>query len=113
MRLRLRRLLSRFESIHADIAAELALASSGMTRPFPCAIFLAYSNWAGLTGLGSMLPSRFTVGFLRCVFVEELAADRDRRLVAGRRLDALLPDEAVGKALHRRRWWICCGAVAD
>ena len=29
---------------HADMAAELALASSGMTRPFPCAIFLAYSN---------------------------------------------------------------------
>jgi len=26
------------------MAAELALASSGMTRPFPCAIFLAYSN---------------------------------------------------------------------
>src|SRR3954468_21200165 len=24
-----------------------------MTRPFPCAIFLAYSNWAGLTGLVS------------------------------------------------------------
>ena len=29
------------KSIHADIAAELALASSGMMRPFPCAIFLA------------------------------------------------------------------------
>jgi hypothetical protein len=28
----------RFESIQADIAAELALASSGMIRPFPCAI---------------------------------------------------------------------------
>ena len=54
---RLRRLLSRFESIHADIAAELALASSGMTRPFPRAIFLAYSNWAGLTGLGSSFPA--------------------------------------------------------
>src|SRR5262245_59707582 len=24
-----------------------------MTRPFPCAIFFEYSNWAGLTGLGS------------------------------------------------------------
>src|ERR1700738_2437411 len=31
---RLRRLRSRFESIHADMVAELALASSGMTRPF-------------------------------------------------------------------------------
>ena len=29
---------------------------------------------------------------------------RDRRLVAGRRLDTLLTDEAVGKTLHRRRW---------
>jgi hypothetical protein len=44
-------MLSRFESIHADIAAEIALASSGMARPFRCAIFLAYSNWAGLSGL--------------------------------------------------------------
>ena len=44
-------------SIHADMAAELALASSGMTRPFPCAIFFAYSNWAGLTGLGSCFPA--------------------------------------------------------
>src|SRR3954453_2779013 len=42
---------------HALHAVELALASSGMTRPFPCAIFLAYSNWAGLTGLGSCFPA--------------------------------------------------------
>jgi hypothetical protein len=27
-----------------------------MTTPFPCAIFLAYSNWAGLTGLGWSFP---------------------------------------------------------
>jgi hypothetical protein len=38
------------------MAAELALASSGMTRPFPSAIFVAYSNWAGLTGLDSSFP---------------------------------------------------------
>src|SRR5258708_4781454 len=44
LRPRLRRLLSRFESIHADMAAELAFASLGMMRPLPCAIFLAYSN---------------------------------------------------------------------
>ena len=50
MRLRLRRLLSRFESIHADRAAELALASSEMTTPFPRAIFVAYIICAGLTG---------------------------------------------------------------
>src|SRR5258708_30964191 len=46
------------------------------------------------------------------MFVEELAADRDRRFVAGRGLDALLPDEAVGKALHRGWWRIRSGAVA-
>src|SRR4051794_23245743 len=28
-----------------------------MTRPFPCAIFLAYSSWAGLTGLVSSFPA--------------------------------------------------------
>ena len=41
------------KSIHADMAAELALASSGMTTPFPSAIFLAYSNCPGLSGLGA------------------------------------------------------------
>src|SRR5215510_6100620 len=46
------------------MAAELALASSGMTRPFPCAIFLAYSNWAGLTGLGSCFPADSPSAFL-------------------------------------------------
>src|SRR3954462_1000182 len=44
--------------------AELALASSGITRPFPCAIFLAYSNWAGLTGLGSSFPGVSRSAFL-------------------------------------------------
>ena len=52
----LRRFALRFESIHADMAAELALASSGMTTPFPCAIFLAYNNYAGLTGLEPNFP---------------------------------------------------------
>jgi hypothetical protein len=64
LRLRPRRFLSRFESIQADMAAELALASPGMTRPFPCAIFLAYSNWAGLTGLGSCFPAVSPSAFL-------------------------------------------------
>ena len=47
---------SRFnsKSIHSDIAAELALASSGMTMPFRCAIFLAYNDCAGLTGFPSV-----------------------------------------------------------
>ena len=46
----------RFDAIHADTAAELALASSGMTMPFPCAIFWAYNICGGLTGLGSTFP---------------------------------------------------------
>ena len=41
------------------------------------------------------------------------AADRYRCLVAGRRLDALLPGETVGKTLHCRRWRIRSGTVAD
>ncbi len=56
LRLRARRFVSRFASIQADMAAELALASSGIMMPFPCAIFLAYNICAGLTGLGSSFP---------------------------------------------------------
>ena len=60
MRRRLRRFALRFESIQADMAAELALASSGMTTPVPCAIFLADNICAGLTGLeSSFSPSAF------------------------------------------------------
>src|ERR1700682_3774575 len=58
-------------------------------------------------------PSRFTIGFLGRVFAEKFAADRYRRLITGRWLDALLPAKAVGKALHRWRWWICACAVAN
>src|SRR5262245_37023582 len=39
------------------MAAELALASSGITRPFPCAILFAYSNCARLAGLSSCFPA--------------------------------------------------------
>jgi hypothetical protein len=46
------------------MAAELALASSEMMTPFPCAIFLAYSNCAGLTGLGSSFPAVSPLAFL-------------------------------------------------
>src|SRR3954471_9421580 len=84
-----------------------------MTRPFPCAIFLAYSNWAGLTGLGSSFPGVSPTAFLGACSLRNLRQIRDRRFVAGRRLDALLADEAVGKALHGRRWRIRCGAVID
>jgi transposase len=57
LRPRLRRFVPRFESIHADMAAELVLASSGMMTPFPCAIFLAYSICFGLAGLGVTFPA--------------------------------------------------------
>ena len=80
--------------------------------PFPCAIFLAYNICGGLTGLEFELPQRFTLDLIGRVFAEKFSADRYRRIVAGRRLDALLPDEAVGKALHRRRRPKCPGAVA-
>jgi len=40
------------------------------------------------------------------MFTEKFSADRYRRFVARQWLDALLPDEAVSKALHRRRWRI-------
>jgi hypothetical protein len=53
----LRRFVPWFELIHADIAAKLVFASSGMMRPFPCAIFFAYNNCAGLTGLGPSFPA--------------------------------------------------------
>jgi opacity protein-like surface antigen len=46
------------------MAAELALASSGMTSPFPCAIFWAYNICAGLGGLGSCFPAVSPSSFL-------------------------------------------------
>src|SRR5947209_9147654 len=41
----------RFDAIHADTAAELALVSSGMTMPLSRAIFSANNICAGLAGL--------------------------------------------------------------
>ena len=46
------------------MAARLALASSGTTMPFPCAIFLAYNIRAGLTGLESSCPGVSPSAFL-------------------------------------------------
>ena len=43
-------------AIQADMVAEVALTSSGMTTPFPCAILFAYNICDGLTGLGSIVP---------------------------------------------------------
>ena len=60
----MRRFALRFESIHADMAAELALASSGITTPFPRAIFLAYNICAGLTGLELGFPGVSPSAFL-------------------------------------------------
>jgi AAA domain-containing protein len=53
----------KWEQVSELPAAELALASSGMTTPFPCTIFLAYNNWAGLT-LGSSFPAVSASAFL-------------------------------------------------
>ena len=61
---------------------------------------------------GVELTSRFNVGFFGCVFAKEFAADRYRRFIAGRWFDALLPNEAVSKAFHRRRRWTRCCAIA-
>ena len=57
LRRRLPRSVPWFVSIHADMAAELALASSGMAMPFSCAIFSANDICAGLTGLGPGSPA--------------------------------------------------------
>jgi hypothetical protein len=46
------------------MAAELALASSGMMTPFPCAILLAYNICAGLTGFVSSFPGLSPAAFL-------------------------------------------------
>src|SRR6266853_3967589 len=46
------------------LRAELALASSGMTTPFPCAIVFAYDNCAGLTGLVASVPAVSPLAFL-------------------------------------------------
>ena len=67
-----------FESIHAAIAAELALASPGMTTPFPSAIFVAYNNCAGLTDFGSAFPSASLSAFLgACYLRNALQIDID------------------------------------
>src|SRR5262245_50479202 len=51
--------------IHADMAAELVLVSSGMTIPLSHAIFSANDICAGLAGLGSSSPRGSPSAFLR------------------------------------------------
>src|SRR3979409_2394655 len=91
----------------------VGLSVVGNDEAIPLCDLLGVQQLGWTDRFGFKLPRRFAVGFLGGVFAEELAADRDRRFVAGRRLDTLLADEAVGKALHGRRWRIRCGAVAD
>src|SRR5580700_3145881 len=64
LRPRLPRSVPRSDSIHADMAAELALVSSGMTMPFSCAIFSANKICAGLGGLAPDVPDVATSNFL-------------------------------------------------
>ncbi len=64
LRLRLPRWVPWFDSIHADMAAEPALASSGMTMPFSCAIFSANNICAGLAGLEPSSPAVSPPAFL-------------------------------------------------
>jgi hypothetical protein len=79
----LRRFGLRFKFIHADMAAELALASSGMMTPFALRDLLGVQHLRRAYRLGFTLPNCCTLGFLGCVFVEKFAADRYRHLVAG------------------------------
>ena len=68
----------RCDLIHADMAAELALVSSGMTIPLSRAIFSANDTCAGLAGFGT----KFTrgpapaVGLLAGMLVQERPANR-------------------------------------
>ena len=53
----------RFDAIHADTAAELALVSSGMTIPLSRAIFSANNICARLAGLEPSSPDVSTSAF--------------------------------------------------
>src|SRR6516162_162430 len=91
-------------------SSRVGLGFLGNDDAFPLRDFLGIQHLCRAYGFSA--PSCFTLGFLGCVFFEKRAAYRYRRFVAVRGFDALLPGEAVGKALHRRRGWIRGGAVA-
>ena len=59
----LRRPLLRFDLIHPDTAAELALVSSGMIIPLSRAIFSANNICAGLAGFEPSSPDVSTSAF--------------------------------------------------
>ena len=63
LRRSLPRSVLRFDAIHADTAAELALASSGMTMPLSRAIFSANNICAGPAGLELSSPDVPTAAF--------------------------------------------------
>ena len=64
LRLSLPRFLPRFDSIHADMAAEPAFVSSGITMPFSCAILSANKICAGLADFGPGSPDFASPAFL-------------------------------------------------
>src|SRR3984885_250254 len=84
----------------------------GDDETFPLRQLLGVQQLCWTYRFGVELTGRFTVGFFRRVFAKEFAADRYRRVIAGRWFDALLPDEAVSKAFHRWRRWIGSCAIA-
>src|SRR5450756_563285 len=91
----------------------VCLGLVGNDDAFPLRDLLGVQHLCRTYRFGGDLPSRFTASFLGRMLVEKCAADRYRHLVAGRGLDALVPDEAVGKAPHRRCWRISSGVFAN
>src|SRR5215469_6773289 len=54
---------------------------------------------------GTKFTPGLAIGFLASVLVRNDLPGVPGFRVAGWRLDALLPGDAIGKAFHRRRWW--------
>jgi threonine dehydrogenase-like Zn-dependent dehydrogenase len=67
----------------------------GNNEAFPLRQLLGVQQLCRTYRFGVELTRCFTVGLFRRVFAEKLAADRYRRLIAGRWFDALLPNEAL------------------
>src|SRR5476651_1105553 len=67
--------------------SRVGLGLVGNDDAFPLRNLLGVQHLCRTYRFGAELPSRFTVSFLGRMFIEKFAADRYRRLVAGRRLD--------------------------